>query len=388
MTVATQAATDPARTSEQRAREVARELKLFRSWPARIAAGLFVVAIVAVPLDISSTFVLSLGATSAIYAVGAIGLNLLIGYAGQVSVGHSFFVSVGAFTAAALGGSWGLPMPVWLLGSVLVGGLVGGAIGPVALRLRGIYQIVLTLGLVYVGTYVFTNWKSLTGGNQGTTAALSLKLGPIDFAALRLGGTTYSTAQGLFILTWLVVGVCVLLTHNVVRSRAGRAMMAVRDGELAAEVVGSPPVLVKVSAFAMSGALAALCGSLLVAQLQYVNAKQFTLAMSIQFIVMVIVGGAGTAWGPVVGALLISSIPQFINEYSANIPLLKSDFDTGGGFGLRSGEFSLILYGALLVLFVLLEPRGLIHLVGRLARRAGRVTRPTSRTRHQDNSVN
>jgi branched-chain amino acid transport system permease protein len=124
-------------------------------------------------------------------------------------------------------------------------------------------------------------------------------------------------------------------------------------------------VRVKVSAFALSGALAALCGSLLVAQLQYVNAKQFTLSMSIQFIVMVIVGGAGTAWGPVVGALVISSIPQFITQYSTSIPLLRSDFDTGGGFGLRAGEFSLILYGLLLVVFVLVEPRGLVHLASR-----------------------
>lgn len=354
-----------ARTAAQREHEVRHEMRLTKSWWSRAGILLFVVAAVAIPLDVGDPFLLSLGATSSIYAVGAIGLNLLTGYAGQISVGHSFFVSVGAFTALAVGVRWDLPLPLWILGSALVGGIVGAAIGPFALRLRGLYQIVLTLGLVYVGSYVFTNWTALSGGNDGVSAPLPMKLGPLDFGALKLGNVTYSYAQGLFVLSWLMVGLSLLLVHNVVRSRSGRAMIAVRDGELAAEVAGLSPVRVKVSAFALSGALAAVCGALLVAQIQYVNANQFTLAMSIQFIVMIIVGGVGTTWGPVIGAIVISALPLYITQYAASIPFVRSPLATGVGFGIKPGELSLIVYGALLVLFVLLEPRGLAYLIKR-----------------------
>jgi branched-chain amino acid transport system permease protein len=357
----------------ERTAEVRREMRLFRSPWSLLAALGFLVAIVAVPLSTADPFLLSLGATGGIYAVGAIGLNLLMGSAGQISLGHAFFVAVGAYTAVAVGSLAELPLPVWLLAATAAGGLVGALVGPFALRLRGLYQIVLTLGLIYVGQYVFTNWQSLTGGPNGTSAELPLALGPLDFAALQIGPITYSYAQGLFILAWLSVAVSLVVIRNVIRSRPGRAMLAVRDGELAAEVAGAPAKRSKVNAFAISGALAGLAGALLVAQLSYVAPGQFTLQMSISFLVMIIVGGVGTTWGPVIGAVLVSSIPLLIKKYSEYIPLLKSDFDTGGGFGLREAQFNLLAYGLLLFLFVLIEPRGLAHvgrrLIGRLRRR-------------------
>ena len=241
----------------------------------------------------------------------------------------------------------------------------------------------LTLGLVYVGLYVFTNWDQLTGGPNGTSADLPMVLGPIDFAAPQLGPMTYSSAQGLFILAWLCVAVSLLVVRNVIRSRPGRAMLAVRDGELAAEVAGAPAKRSKVNAFALSGALAGLAGALLVAQLSYVAPAQFTLQMSISFLVMIIVGGVGTTWGPVIGAVLVSAIPLVIKEYSEYVPLLKSDFDTAGGFGLREGQFNLLTYGLLLFLFVLIEPRGLAHVGRRVTDRLRRRTAPASQLKEK-----
>jgi branched-chain amino acid transport system permease protein len=355
-----------------RAAEVRSELKLFRSRWSLAGAVVFVVALVAVPLSTADPFLLALGATGGIYAVGAIGLNLLMGYAGQISLGHSFFVSVGAFTAVAVGGLAELPLPVWIVAATAAGGLLGALVGPFALRLRGLYQIVLTLGLVYVGNYVFANWSSLTGGSTGTSVRLPMALGPVDFGALQIGAITYSYQQGLFILAWLCVAVCLLVVRNVVRSRPGRAMMAVRDGELAAEVAGLPAKRSKINAFALSGALAGLAGALLVAQLSYVVPGQFSLQMSITFLVMIIVGGVGTTWGPVIGAVLVSSIPLLIEQYSEYIPLLKSDFDAAGGFGLGESQFNLLAYGLLLFVFVLVEPRGLVHVGKRIAARLRR----------------
>jgi branched-chain amino acid transport system permease protein len=367
------AADRPGRDASERQAEVRRELRLFRTPWSALGALVFLVAIVVIPLSTADPFILSLGATGGVYAIGAIGLNLLMGYAGQISLGHAFFVSAGAYAAVAVGSIAQLPLPLCLLAATAAGGLVGALVGPFALRLRGLYQIVLTLGLVYVGNYVFTNWSSLSGGNNGTSADLPLALGPIDFAALKIGPLTYSYAQGLFILVWLCVAIALLVVRNVIRSRPGRAMVAVRDGELAAEVAGSPARRSKINAFALSGALAGLSGSLLVAQLQYVAPGQFSLAMSISFLTMIIVGGVGTTWGPVIGAVLVSSIPLLIQKYSEHIPLLKSDFDTGGGFGLRQAQFNLLAYGVVLFVFVLVEPRGLVHVgkrvTGRLRRR-------------------
>jgi branched-chain amino acid transport system permease protein len=370
-------ATSPQRSSASARRadhaaEVRRELRLFRSRWSLVAAVVFLVAVVVIPLSTADPFLLALGATGGIYAVGAIGLNLLMGYAGQISLGHSFFVSVGAFTAVAVGGLAELPLPVWIVAAAASGALAGALVGPFALRLRGLYQIVLTLGLVYVGNYVFTNWTSLTGGSTGISATLPMALGPVDFAALQIGPITYSRAQGLFILAWLCVAIALLVVRNVVRSRPGRAMMAVRDGELAAEVAGSPAKRSKINAFALSGAFAGLAGALLVAQLSYVVPGQFSLQMSITFLVMIIVGGVGTAWGPVIGAVLVSSIPLLIEQYNEYIPLLKSDFDTGGGFGLGESQFNLLAYGLLLFLFVLVEPRGLAHVGKRIGARLRR----------------
>lgn len=367
----------------ERVAEVRRELRLFQSRWSLVGALVFLAAIVAVPLSTADPFLLALGATGGIYAVGAIGLNLLMGYAGQISLGHAFFVSVGAYAAVAVGALAQLPLPVWLLGAAAAGGLAGALVGPFALRLRGLYQIVLTLGLVYVGLYVFTNWDSLTGGPNGTSADLPMVLGPIDFAAPQLGPMTYSSAQGLFILAWLCVAVSLLVVRNVIRSRPGRAMLAVRDGELAAEVAGAPAKRSKVNAFALSGAVAGLAGALLVAQLSYVAPAQFNLQMSISFLVMIIVGGVGTTWGPVIGAVLVSAIPLVIKEYSEYVPLLKSDFDTAGGFGLREAEFNLLTYGLLLFLFVLIEPRGLAHVGRRVTDRLRRRTAPASQLKEK-----
>jgi branched-chain amino acid transport system permease protein len=358
-----QAATRPRASVHDKA--VAAEMRLFGSWTSRIAALLFVIAIVVVPLSTNSPFVVTLGITIGIYAIGAVGLNVLSGYAGQISLGHSFFVGVGAYTAVGLGSKLGLPMPVWLLGAAVVGGIFGLVVGPFALRLRGIYQIVLTLGLVYIGHYLFVNWRSLTGGNGGTAADVPLAIGGLDFAGLTTGFVNFSYEQGLFIVVWLTLAATLLLVNNVVRSRSGRATRAVRDGELAAGIAGINAIRVKVGAFGIAGALGGLAGGLLVAQLRYVVPDQFNLHMALQFITIIIVGGVGTIWGPVIGAAIVCSIPQITGLLGPAIPFLKDDFAAPGDWGIKVGEFNLILYGLILVVFLLVEPRGVAHLLRR-----------------------
>ena len=371
----------PARaTAAPHAAVVRREMRLASSWWSWAGIAVFIVAGVLIPLDTSNSLTLSLLTSGAVYGIGAIGMNVLNGYAGQVSMGHAFFVAVGAFTAVVTGSKWNWPLPAWLIAAAVVGAAAGALVAPLALRLRGVYQLILTLGLVYIGIYIFTNWTSVSGGENGTTATLPLSLGAINLANLTIGGEQYSYAQGLLLLCWFIVGLCVLLVHNIMRSRAGRAMIAVRDAGLAAEVAGVSPVRTKINVFALSSCLAAVCGALLAAQLQYVSVTEFDWNLSIQFVVMIIIGGVGTAWGPVNGALAISAVPLYITTYAARIPFVRQPTDQSGGFGIMPGQLSLVVYGLLLAIFLVLQPRGLVGLAKFLVSRVPRRRRATAST--------
>lgn len=299
--------------------------------------------------------------TIGIYAIGAIGLNLLTGYTGQVSLGHAFFIGVGTYTAAYLGSEQGWPMYLYLPAAALIGFFLGAVIGPFALRLRGHYLVIVTLGLVFLGRHIFNNWDSVTGGNRGTRIRdADMSIGPLDFGGLELFGTTYTREQSMFFLVWALVAVVALLSKNLVRSRMGRAMQAVRDRDLSAEVIGVDLARTKIGAFAWSSAIACVAGVLNGLQIRFAGPEDFGLFLSITFVAIVIIGGAGTIFGSIVGAIFVIGSREFINQNSRSDwlgPLLS----TGpGDAGLLSvGELNAILFGTFIVLFLLFEPRGL-----------------------------
>jgi branched-chain amino acid transport system permease protein len=369
-----------ARTARHEA-QIRKEMRLVSSWWSRAGILVFIVLGVLIPLSTSNALTISLLTSGAVYGIGAIGMNVLNGYAGQVSMGHAFFVAAGAFTAVVVGSKWHWPLIAWIIAAAVVGAVLGALVAPLALRLQGIYQLILTLGLVYIGIYIFTNWTSVTGGDNGIAANLPLSLGFVNFGSLVIGNQQYSYSQGLLLVSWLLCGLCVLLVRNIMRSRAGRAMIAVRDAGLAAEVAGVSPARTKINVFALSSALAAVCGALLAAQLQYVSITEFDYTLSIQFIVMIIVGGVGTSWGPVIGALAISAVPLYITTYAASIPFVKSATSSSGGFGIQPGQLSLVVYGLLLAVFLVAQPRGLVGLaksiVGLVPRRRRAAVRAT-----------
>lgn len=343
---------------------IRREVRLFRGPVTRFGALLLVALAVVLPLSTADSFLLSLGITVGLFSIAAIGLNVVNGYAGQINMGQPFFLAVGAFTAVGFGSIMDLPLPVWLLAVVIVGALAGVLVAPLALRLKGVYQIVLSLGLIFIGQYIFVNWSDLTGGVSGRRAPLNLSLGGLDFAALRIGGMEYSYHQGLFMLVWLFVALCMLIVHLLMKSPAGRAVVALRDSELAARVAGVNPSRSMVGVFAVSSAMGALGGAFYVAQLRFVSPEQFNLAMGLNFIIIVTVGGLATAWGPVLGSLVICSIPVLATRYADVIPFLKADSSTPDGtWGIPVGQFPVVIYGLLLVLILMFEPRGLTHLI-------------------------
>ncbi|KAA9156635.1 branched-chain amino acid ABC transporter permease [Microbacterium lushaniae] len=362
--MATLASTGTLRTQGVFDDRIRREVRIFQSPVTRYGAVLLTLLAVVLPLSTADSFLLSLGITVGFFSIAAIGLNVLNGYAGQINMGQPFFLAIGAFTAVGFGSIMDLPLPLWLLAVVVVGALSGALVAPLALRLKGVYQIVLSLGLIFIGQYIFVNWSDLTGGVAGRRAALNLSVGPLDFAALQLGGMTYNYQQGLFMLVWLFVALCMFLVHLLMKSPGGRHIVALRDADLPARVAGINPVRSMVGAYAISSAMGALGGAFYVAQLRFVSPEQFNLAMGLNFIIIVTVGGLATAWGPVVGSLIICSIPVLASRYAEFIPFLKANSSTPDGtWGIPVGQFPVVLYGVLLVLILMFEPRGLTHLL-------------------------
>jgi branched-chain amino acid transport system permease protein len=324
---------------------------------------LLVVLYLLVPLVISE-FQMDVLNRVGYFAIGAIGLNLLTGYTGQVSLGHGIFIGVGAYTAAWFGMDHSWPLLLWLPMCAVVGGLLGAVIGPFALRLRGNYLAIITLGLLFLGEHLFANWESLTGGGTGRGITPPLEVGPLDFNALKLGSAVYSRNQGLFWLIWGVVAIVLLLARNIVRTRPGRALQAVRDRDLAAEIIGVSLARYKVSAFALSSALAAVAGAFYAVIQQYAQPSEFGgqqgLFLSIQFIAIIIVGGVGTLYGSVLGAFVVGALPRLIENLGQHADLPFVSGDKGGADGVLT-IFSLnqMLFGLLIIVFLLLEPRGL-----------------------------
>lgn len=338
------------------------EIALLRSRADRLWLLAIVIAAVATPFAIEDYW-LSVLTFTAISAIGAIGLNLLTGFTGQVSLGHAFFLGLGAYTAAYLGGDLGLPVLVWLPAAGILGALAGVLIGPFALRLKGLYLAIVTLGLVFLGEYLFSNLRTITGGPQGR-AIPSPRIGPLDLADLEASlGLPLGREQSFFLLAAALLAIAIIAAKNVVRTRPGRAFQAIRDREIAAAVIGVDVARYKVAAFALSSFYAAVAGALLGSYVRHVTPASFDLFVSVQFVAMVIVGGVGTVYGSVFGALFIVLIPRVVEQVSPLIPFVDP---SGSGGGVTVFTLNQIIFGLLIVGFLVAEPLGLAGIWARL----------------------
>jgi branched-chain amino acid transport system permease protein len=343
-------------------REYADDLRIFGSRQTRVVLGLLFVAALLAPLKMSN-FQSTVLDYAGIAAVGALGLNLLTGYTGQVSMGHAFFLGSGAYVAAYLGGQHHWPFVVFLVAAGIVGALIGAVVGPFALRLRGNYLAIITVGLVFIGQHLFESWTSVTGGLNGTSVAAPPRIGPVNFAELSILGHRFGRNQGFFYIIWFIVAMVALTSKNMIRSRSGRAMQAVRDRDVAAEAIGIRLARYKVLAFVVSSSLAALAGALFGSYQQFIAPGDFGLFVSLQYIAMIVVGGVGTTFGPILGALFITAVPRLIEQFSDRLPGVASE---PGAKGITVFSLNQAIFGVLIIAFLVLEPRGLAALWLRL----------------------
>jgi branched-chain amino acid transport system permease protein len=340
----------------------AQDMALLNTGAKKVSIGILLLLAVLAPFLFEDDL-LRLLATGCVYAIGAIGLNLVTGYAGQVSLGHAFFLGVGAYTASVVSGDptdedvWGFGitfLPVWLLAAGLVAALLGLIVAPLASRLRGLYLAIVTLGLVFIGEHLFREWDSLTGGvgvgRQGPD--------PVIGADLSRTSAAFSGDQQMYWLMLILLVIFALVGRNIARSAMGRSFAAVRDRDIAAEITGVDVRRVKRRAFVVSSFYAGCAGALLYSILGYIDPASFGLLVSVQFIAMVLIGGVATISGSIMGAFFIALLPRLTRELPAYLPFLSSSAtETPNVFQVET-----LLYGLLIVLFLIFEPRGLFGL--------------------------
>ena len=332
-----------------------------------------------------------------VLAIAALGLNLLSGVAGQVSLGHAFFMGVGACAAVYMGGTsgeagWGhsLPIWIWLPGAGVAAALVGVIVSPVAVKLRGLYLAIVTLGLVFLGIHFGnTSWGRRIAGAPGLGRefpGLDVRLWKEETPLINVGDdgrwlwfdVTDSEKRYLFLLVLTVA--FALVAKNLARTRTGRAMQAIRDRDIAAEVMGVPEFRYKLIAFAVSSFFAGVSGALFAALSQRILATDFGLFLSVEFIAILLIGGAGTTAGPLIGTFFVVMVPQFVEELTKWLEdaeggpvgaLSRAVLTEGGDFGvintaiqtpgwtLSVFNWNLVLFGVLIIVFLIVEPLGI-----------------------------
>lgn len=323
--------------------------------------GVWIVVMVAIPWVVQSDLWMGIGIFGLIAAIGALGMQVITGFAGQISLGHAVFMAIGAYTAAWLSEDKGLPFWIWLPAAAIVAGLAGGVIAPVAVRIRGLYLAVATLALVFIGLYVWETWTSLSGGTNGRAAATVEIGGQNLLDGFYSGKTEILTAfQAWWYFALIVLLIVAVLTWNLKNSRLGRAFMAVRDRDLAAGVAGIPVTGTKVTAFVISSAFAGIAGALLTAYMGYISPTQWTLMLSIDFIAMIIIGGMGTIAGAILGAFFLKAMPEAVNWISSYLPFVSKQTSSTGGISVPL--LSQFLYGLVIVLVLVFEPKGLVEM--------------------------
>jgi branched-chain amino acid transport system permease protein len=281
-----------------------------------------------------------------VYAVAALGLNLLVGYSGQISLGHGAFFAIGAYTAAILIVRAGVPYPLTVPAAALLTFALGFAFGVPALRLRGLYLALVTLALAIATPPLVKRFEGLTGGVQGMSVPQPAVPGwlPVD------------PDQFLYLLALTVAVPMFALAANLTRGGLGRALVAIRDNERAATTMGVDRARVKSRVFAWSAAYAGIAGALFALAIGFVAPESFNLALSFVFLAAIVIGGLGTVGGALFGALFIEFVPQYAERVDQAL--------TG------------MIYGATLIAVIYLLPGGIAGLLRSLQRRLVEVAEP------------
>jgi branched-chain amino acid transport system permease protein len=312
------------------------DLQYFKDSVSLFWYALLLLALVAAPFVVPDYYRTQLTFVF-IYSIVGFGLMILAGFTGQISMGHAAFLAIGAY-AEALFQSMGWPFVFSAPMAMMLAGAAGIAIGLPALRLTGIYLAIATLAFGFIIEEVLARWESVTGGNSGKLVS----------APKLLFGKLEGDVNFYYLCLACVVAVAVV-TYNIMRSPTGRAFVAIRDSEVSAQSMGVNLARYKTTSFAISAAMTGLAGALYAHQIKFLSPEQFNLFMSIEFLMMVVIGGMGSLHGAVFGAIFIIVLPELIAVSKDFLPKVVAEQT-----GLKATVF-----GFIMIFFVLFEPLGI-----------------------------
>jgi branched-chain amino acid transport system permease protein len=366
---------------------VSERLPRLGGWTTRIAWAAVWIVLLTTPLWLEpfweQTLLFAMAAV-----IGAIGLTMLVGTTGQLSLAHAFYAAVGAYGYCYFAGhktpgvesvaGLGLPPIVALVLAVLLAGICGALFSPISGRVRGIYLGIASIGLVFIGQHILFNATKLTGGFNGrdaepfSVAGFQFTDGHPD---LVVAGVTFGTLEKLWYLGLVLVALSYWYARNVVRGRPGRALEAVRDSEVAAAVMGVNVTRYKAAAFTVSSMYAGLAGVVMALVFGRIVPNTFDFALSVDFLVMIVIGGLGSIPGAAVGAVFVSMMPRVLDHYSDSLPLVAQ----AGGSGLQPSQAARLLYGFAIIGVLLFARGGLASLGARLRSSPPGSDRPVQR---------
>lgn len=337
------------------------DIKLFPHSGYVVSYGILLALLLIAP-HVLSSYLMSQLVFVCIYATVGVALLILTGFTGQASLGHAAFLAIGAYTAAYLQ-KYNVPFPVYFLAAGALTGIIGAMVGFPALRLTGIYLVIATISFALIVEEILARWESVTNGNEGMRVkTLSL-----------LGVTVPRDSPTFYYLCLAVLVLTIVGTLNLLRSPTGRAFVAIRDSETAARSMGVNVALYKVKSFAISAAITGFAGVLFAHKLSFISPEMFTLQLSIEFIIVILIGGTFSLHGAVLGAIFIVMIDPFLTYLKDDMPGIIAGIAatfgagpaTAGSIQSNVAAFASLnglkgaIYGIIIVLFVLFEPLGL-----------------------------
>jgi len=333
------------------------ELTIFGTDFGRLWMWIGLLLLFAIIPFISSNYVLYVVNHIGIAAIAAIGLNLLIGYTGQISLGHGAFFGVGAYSAAILATAVGFPFWLSVIAAGVITALVGAVFGIPSVRLKHLYLTIATLAGQFIIQYLLVNWQGLTKGTEGIFLPRAALFG-MDVKGDR--AFYYVIFVCFVIMTWIAV--------NLIRTRYGRAFIAIRDNDRAAEGMGIPIFKYKLLSFAVSSFYAGIAGGLAAYYIGSITPEPYSLSLSVEYIAMIIIGGLGSIPGAVFGAIFITVLNEVLSgatQFFMNIGSLSK-------IALTIAPLREFIFGLAIVLFIIFEPKGLAE-VWRIVRSSFRL---------------
>ena len=294
----------------------------------RIENAIFICIVLALGLFTQNTYYLQIMTFIGINTLLALGLNMLMGYAGQVSLGHAAFYGIGAYTTAILSGTHGISPWISLGCAVGAAVLIAFVVGLPTLRLSGYYLAMGTLGFGMIVNILFREWSSVTGGSSGF----------VGIPVLEAGQVSFMSGQNYFFLVWGVVLGAILICRRILTSRMGRALRAIHDGEKAALAVGVNTHYLKLQIFMFSAALSAVAGFLYAHFVLFISPESFGFMVSVKLVTMVVIGGMASVWGALLGASLLTLLPEVLHGFA---------------------EYEMIVFGLILMVVMIFMPQGL-----------------------------